>query len=58
MMTIWMQCGELPKKGRLEQFAGLSGDLTEKKRGGVFEGVVDTPMHNMFLPICKSRRII
>ena len=43
MMTIWM-----PKKGRLGQFAGLCGDLTEKKRGGVFEGMVDTPMFTIF----------
>ena len=43
--------GELPKKGALGQFADLKGvGLPKKRRGGVFEWGVDTPMQTMPRP--------
>ena len=39
----------MPKKGGLEQFADLRGRGLARKRGGVFEGGVDTPMPTMFV---------
>ena len=38
--------GGLSKKGALGQFANLRGACSERK-GGAFEGEVDTPMHTL-----------
>ena len=50
--------------GGLGQFPDLKGGLARKrvvvflkgKGGGVFEGAVDTPMHNMFIKLLRNLR--
>ena len=39
--------GGFAQNGNLEQFADLRGDLARKRRGGVFEGGADTPLHTI-----------
>ena len=43
------RAGELPERGRGEggQFVDLRGNLARKRRGGFWDGGVDTPMHTM-----------
>ena len=44
--------GGLPEEGRLGQFSdggGRGEGALQERGGGVFEGVVDTPMHNIVL---------
>ena len=44
--------GGLPEEGRRGQFSdggGTRGGALQERGGGVFEGAVDTPMHNIVL---------